>query len=111
MNCLSKYLCCLIEYGHTIVDFLPDRINSDLRDRYSICEEQSSAYSFRDINDTNAEGSRWIFSQIKIRQKKMSLLHDFMTEMFRPLADSWSASSGVDGAGKDVYRQFLIVMS
>lgn len=91
-----------------MVGFRPVRVGSELKYKRFIHEGWSSVYCFTGTDNVHAEETWGLFSQLKARQKKMTLFNDCMRKIMRSLADAGSAVSWLNGVGKDVWTWFSI---
>lgn len=61
-----------VENGHVVVSAQSARVGSDVKDRGSIHEGQSSAYWFTDKNEAHAERAKWFSSSENARKNVFS---------------------------------------
>lgn len=100
-----------LEHGQTVVSFLPVILSTNLIGDCSTVEYWYSMYLFSGTDDVHVENTWWHSSQVNAVQSKMTLLHDAMMEIVRPLVHAGFASFEVDGELRDDWNCFPVDMS
>lgn len=110
MKCSTKNRHGIVGNGHTLLEFLPYQVGKELKDSCNFHEGRVSVYWFKASDEVQGKETRRFSSEVNERQKNMSLLHEVMMEILRPLPEAGSASLEVKLGGKDVLHCFEIVM-